>query len=356
MNVVEISECFPNNFKPFTGEFILQQVKALSKHCKVITLVPLRFVPPKEILSLNPVKLISNIYKWFSLLNQTKNFSDGNLQVIYFKYISLPRPYIEKVESKLINYFFFKKIKKIVAGFKPDIIYCNWIRPWAQLSNVLAKEFNVPFVLDHHEDLPTLKKLFPGNYKNFLKVFECTNKIIVHSSLNKKELLEEKLKLPEIKTIYLGQNFPVRQRSKDFNFDKAALICVSHLDEERKNVGDLIKALAIIKPKLDFNLKIIGDGILKKKYINLCKELRMEDEVKFWGAKNQNEVEKILDESEIFILPSYPEAFGIVFIEALAKGLPIITCEGCGGGEELKKLGYPLIEVKPKSPEDLANA
>ena len=55
-------------------------------------------------------------------------------------------------------------------------------------------------------------------------------------------------------------------------------------------------------------------------------------------------------------MPSYPEAFGVVFIEALAKGIPVITCEGNGGGEELKSLGYPAKLVKPNSPEILSKA
>ena len=63
-----------------------------------------------------------------------------------------------------------------------------------------------------------------------------------------------------------------------------------------------------------------------------------------------------MSNSDIFILPSYPEAFGVVIIEALAKGLPVITCNGNGGGEELKKLGYPVVLVKPDSQEDLAES
>ncbi|MDQ3193591.1 MAG: hypothetical protein M3P82_01190, partial [Bacteroidota bacterium] len=64
MTVVEISECFPDTSNPVTGEFILQHVRALSKYCKVITIVPLRYVPPKELISLNPSKTFSGIVNW----------------------------------------------------------------------------------------------------------------------------------------------------------------------------------------------------------------------------------------------------------------------------------------------------
>jgi glycosyltransferase involved in cell wall biosynthesis len=356
MNVAEISECFPNNFKPVTGEFILQHARALSKHCSVLMIVPLRFVPSRELLSYNPFRLISNIAKWFSQMNQTENFTEGNLKVIYFGYISLPRPAFESADNSFINFFFYRKLKNILAEFGPDLIYCNWLRPWAELSGRLAEYFDVPFVIDHHEDIPTLKKIFPGNYKDFLKIFGSADKVIVHSSVNKNQLQEENLKLREIETIYLGQNFSVSGKKKDFNFSKVKIICVSHLNEQRKNIDHLINALALIKNELNFNFKIIGDGVLKNKYINLCKESGIENSVEFTGAKNQDEINDLLDDSDIFVLPSYPEAFGIVFTEALAKGLPVITCKGNGGGEELLRLGYPAVLVKTDSPAELAKA
>lgn len=354
MTVVEISECFPNKFKPVTGEFILQHVRALSNYCNVVIIVPLRFIPSKELFSFNPVKLISNITNWFLLLKQTSDLSERNLKIIYSGYISFPRPYFEFIDNILIKFFLYKRIKNIASKFNPDIICCHWIRPWAELSGKLAKDFNIPFVIDHHEDIPTLKKLFPGNYKNFLKVFENADTIIVHSSVNKNDLLSENLKLQETEIIYFGQNFSVLPVSKEFKFTKVKLICVSHLSEERKNIDDLIKALEIVKAELEFSLTIVGEGKLKETYISLCKELKLKDEIKFLGEKSRNEVAELLDGSDIFILPSYPEAFGVVFIEALSRCLPVITCEGNGGGEELKQLGYPVVLVKPNSPGELA--
>ena len=63
LTVAEISECFPNKFKPVTGEFISQHARALSQFCNVIMIVPLRYVPPKELFSLNPFKLFEGISK-----------------------------------------------------------------------------------------------------------------------------------------------------------------------------------------------------------------------------------------------------------------------------------------------------
>ncbi|MEP7147025.1 MAG: glycosyltransferase family 4 protein [bacterium] len=356
MTVVEISECFPNILKPVTGEFILQHVRALSEYCTVITIVPLRCVPPKELISINLLKTVSGIFKWLSSQSKVKNTCEGNLSIIYFKYISLPRPYFESLDKSFIKFFLYKRLYKVLKKFNPDIIYCNWIRSWAELSSALARELQIPLIIDHHEDLPTLKKMFPASFKVFLNTLQKADGIVVHSSVNKKELMRENLNIPEARINYYGQNFGICISKKKFNNNLNNIICVSHLSERRKNIDDLIKAAALLKIKENIHLTIAGDGILKNEYISLTSDLELKSTISFKGIRTQNEINLLLDESDIFVLPSYPEAFGIVFIEALAKGLPLITCEGNGGGEELKQLGYPAILVKPNSPGHLAEA
>ncbi|HMQ68396.1 MAG TPA: glycosyltransferase family 4 protein [Ignavibacteria bacterium] len=358
MTVIEISECFPNKLKPVTGEFIYNHVKALSELCEVVTLVPVRYIPPKEILSYNPAKFISNLTGWFSSINDTNTFTEGDLKVIYFGYVSLPRPYFEKADNDFINFFFYKKALRLIDGIKPDVICCNWIRPWAELSKKLADHFKVPLVIDHHEDIPTLKKLFPKDHKTFLRTFKKADKIIVHSTVNKRELEDEDPDLKDISICYLGQSLDILDSPKNFSPDKNKLICVSHLSERRKNIDTLIGALACLKEKYEkdnFELTIAGDGILKNEYAELSEKLKLKNIV-FEGEVSQAKVSELLTGADIFILPSYPEAFGVVIIEALAKGLPVITCEGNGGGEELKKLGYPVILVKSGSPDEMAKA
>jgi len=358
MTVAEISECFPNKFKPVTGEFILQHVKALSAYCRVITLVPVRYVPTKEIFSNGPMKAIPELVSWYNSLMRTNNFKSGNLSVIYFGYVSLPRPFFESADIKFIKFFFYSKVKSLLKDLNPDLICCNWLRPWSELSGKLAKELNIPFIIDHHEDIPTLKKLFPDSYITFLKTFEKADRVIVHSSVNKKELEDENLDIKKISIVHLGQNFSADDTAKIFNFNKPKLICVSHLYERRKNIDVLIKALSLMKKNGTTvpNLDIAGDGNLRQEYTGLAKNLGVQEIVNFARSKSQEELGKLYDEADIFVLPSYPEAFGVVFIEALAKGLPVITCEGNGGGEELKSLGYPAVLVKPNSPEILSEA
>ncbi|MBS1516834.1 MAG: glycosyltransferase family 4 protein [Bacteroidetes bacterium] len=358
--IVEISECFPNQYKPFTGEFIYRHAKALAEHCRTVMIVPLRFIPGREVFSGDPVNLFGNFNNWIKSIKKTGDYDEGNLKVIFFGYISLPRPYFESSDNTFINFFFYNKLKKLVTAQDPDLIYCNWIRPWAPVSAGISKELNIPFVIDHHEDIPTLKKLFPDKASQFLQVFRNAFKIIVHSKINRDELINENLTDREIKIIHLGQNFDVSITEKYFDSNKLKLICISHLSEKRKNIDVLIKAVSILKKNLsgrfDFELVIIGDGSLKDEYVSISNSLGLSDNIIFKGAMSQEDIGAELENSDIFVLPSYPEAFGIVMTEALAKGLPVISCRGNGGAEEIKGLGYPDVLAEPGNAEALARS
>ena len=319
-------------------------------------IVPLRYMPGREILTGDSEGLFKNFNNWLSGIKDTSDYSEGNLRVIYFGYISLPRPFFESADNTFINFFFYNKLKKLITEQNPDLIYCNWIRPWAPVTAGITKELNIPFVIDHHEDIPTLKKLFPDKASQFLQVFKSADKIIVHSGLNKKQLVNEKLTEREIKVIHLGQNFDVSITEKYFDNSNLRLICVSHLTEKRKNIDVLIKAVSLLDKKIDFELTVIGDGVFKNEYMDLATSIGQKEKVFFKGALSHEDIGAELDVSDIFILPSFPEAFGIVMTEALAKGVPVISCHGNGGAEELKALGYPVILVPPENEYELAKA
>lgn len=319
-------------------------------------IVPLRYMPGREIMSGDSEGLFKNFNNWLNGIKDTSDYSEENLKVIYFGYISLPRPFFESADNTFINFFFYNKLKKLITEQNPDLIYCNWIRPWAPVCAGISKELNVPFVIDHHEDIPTLKKLFPDRASQFLHVFKSADKIIVHSKLNKIQLTDEKLTDREIKVIHLGQNFDVSITEKYFDGNKLRLICVSHLTEKRKNIDVLIKAVSVLDKDLDFELTIIGDGVFKNEYMSLTNSLNLNNKIIFKGAMSHEEIGAELDESDIFILPSFPEAFGIVMTEALAKGVPVISCHGNGGAEELRSLGYPIVLVSPENESEMAEA
>jgi glycosyltransferase involved in cell wall biosynthesis len=95
-----------------------------------------------------------------------------------------------------------------------------------------------------------------------------------------------------------------------------------------KGVYYLLKALGELKNKReDFVLDIVGDGLNKEEYEELTKKMELEEKVKFHGLKSKEEVAEFMRRCDFFISPSLVETFGVVYIEAIACGKPIIASD-----------------------------
>lgn len=119
-----------------------------------------------------------------------------------------------------------------------------------------------------------------------------------------------------------------------------------------KGVDVLIKAASIYEKTLDNTITlIVGYGELYKKLINLTKKMNLE-RFYFLGHHNQDMVSKIYNLADLAVVPSRGEAFGLVAIEALACGTPVIGTINGGLQDFLNEEVGAL--VKQDSPEDLA--
>ena len=82
---------------------------------------------------------------------------------------------------------------------------------------------------------------------------------------------------------------------------------------------------------------MVGDGPEKEKAEILCTQLGITDKVIFFG--NSNEIDQILQHSDLFLLPSETESFGLAALEAMACGVPVISSNS-GGLAEVNLEGY----------------
>ena len=110
-----------------------------------------------------------------------------------------------------------------------------------------------------------------------------------------------------------------------------------------------------IKDLDDVELEIIGDGYYKDKLISLIKKNNLTDRVKLLGYINNADLDQYLKAADIFILPSIGDSFGIVFLEAMACGLPIIAAKA-GGVAEVVKNGFNGLLAEPNDLDSLKKA
>jgi glycosyltransferase involved in cell wall biosynthesis len=147
--------------------------------------------------------------------------------------------------------------------------------------------------------------------------------------------------------------FRSSSRGRSRHGGKIRCLAVARL-VERKGLSDLIEALACLE-RDRFELEILGSGPDERKLKDLAARLGVSREVIFAGSVSRSEIPGRYRDADIFTLASREEAFGNVFAEAMACGLPVVGST-VGGIPELIEHGKNGYLVPPREPRALAAA
>ena len=116
-------------------------------------------------------------------------------------------------------------------------------------------------------------------------------------------------------------------RSKIADGNQKILIHISNF-RKVKRVNDVIRVFSKIKKKIPIRLMMIGDGPERIEAEQLCRTLNVSEDVRFMGKVKS--VKEFLSISDLFILPSETESFGLVALEAMSSGIPVISTNSGG--------------------------
>ena len=235
----------------------------------------------------------------------------------------------------------FKKLVEDNKGYF-DIIHLH-STPWAGLGAVrLSKCTKTPLVITEHSSyfarykVSKLEGLF---FKYIMKnasynicVSEILKKYVEKYTSNNIYVIPNMVNVNEFQ-INIARNYA---NNKRFSF-----ACICYLNKN-KSVDNLIKAFASSYKNTEAILIIGGDGPEMNYLKNLAKELKVEEQIIFKGALNRNEVIEEMQKCDVFVLPSKFETFGVVLVEALACGKPVITTKN-GGSEGFVKEFYGKV-------------
>lgn len=131
-------------------------------------------------------------------------------------------------------------------------------------------------------------------------------------------------------------NFTDCQRAMMAKDDEFIITHISNM-REVKQIPDVIKIFYNIQKELPAKLMMVGEGPEKETAEILVEELGISEKVIFFG--NSNEIDRILCFSDLFLLPSQTESFGLAALEAMASGVPVISTN-TGGLPEVNIDGY----------------
>ena len=148
-------------------------------------------------------------------------------------------------------------------------------------------------------------------------------------------------------------NFTDCQRGMMANDNEFIITHISNM-REVKQIPDVIKIFYNIQKELPAKLMMVGEGPEKEGAEILVEKLGIQDQVIFFG--NSNEIDRILCFSDLFLLPSQTESFGLAALEAMASGVPVISTN-TGGLPEVNEDGFSGYLSDVNSIEDMsANA
>lgn len=253
------------------------------------------------------------------------------------------QPYELALSSKMVS---------IALKYKLDVLHVHYAIPHAYAAymarKILAdKDFNLPVVTTLHGTDITLVGRNPSYREAVNFSINHSNVVTTVSESLRKDTLaffdinNEIDVIPNFVDLSLFENQePCRQ-----SFGKEGEKIITHISNFRKvkRIHDVVDVFALVNQKIPSVLLMLGDGPEKEKAREQAQELGVADRVKFLGKTS--EVERILCISDLFILPSETESFGLSALEAMAAKVPVIS-SNAGGLEEVNLNGKTGFTAK----------
>ncbi|WP_089261701.1 MULTISPECIES: N-acetyl-alpha-D-glucosaminyl L-malate synthase BshA [Maribacter] len=154
-----------------------------------------------------------------------------------------------------------------------------------------------------------------------------------------------------IDTKKYSTSFTDCQRSNMANDDERIITHISNF-RKVKRIADVVKVFSKIQLSIPAKLIMVGEGPEKEGAERLCEDLGIAEKVIFLG--NSNEIDKILCFSDLFLLPSETESFGLAALEAMVNKVPVIS-SNAGGIPEVNKDGVSGFLSEVGDIEDMAS-
>lgn len=287
--------------------------------------------------------------------------NNENIELIYDKsFNSIHRLfYYRKIKlqySKIIN------IKKDLSNY--DLIHSHTLFSDGGTAFLLSRKYNLRYIVTiRNTDLNVFYK-YGWFLRNFAhKVLINADKVIFISPSYKEKAMKlfpkEIASIVEKKSVVIPNgihsDWLIDSQRIDRFIDPIKIIFVGALDKNKnlETVINVVKKMNAMGYRV--NLDVVGKGPLEDEFKNKVKKYKLDEKVIFYNYLDRKEIINLMDKSTIFLLPSIHETFGISYIEALSRGVPVIYTqnEGIDGFFEDGTVGY---SVEPKNEEAIISS
>ncbi|MCF8241112.1 MAG: glycosyltransferase family 4 protein [Melioribacteraceae bacterium] len=230
----------------------------------------------------------------------------------YLRLLSVRLSYLFMFSIWVFNKKLFRKVNEY------NLIHAHNIMPDGFIALKLKEKYKIPLVVTmRNGDLDKIHKLSINSflYRKYLQILHGADEIILHNYATEEFIKSHNLsylKIPHGIENVIVEKFERKNTKR--------IICVSQLIR-RKNVNWLIEAFKLIN-KSDWQLIIVGEGYLENKLKSISQNFK---NITFLGKLSRNRTLHEMKKSDIFVLPSDDETFGLVYLEAAVTSCAIIA-------------------------------
>jgi len=335
LKIYIIPAWYPSSETDLNGTFIRQQAHALSDRGHDVTVIHIESIS------------FTRLFK--QPKHDVRLWQDGNVRTLFHKVI-VPLPSkLGRMQDKYISMLFYKIINKqidadIANGLSaPDILHAHVSHSCAYYCLYAKEKLKLPLVVTEHYSGLLLGTATEREYSRVRETIEKSDAFIFVGS-NFQMTLCDRLKINKsthvIPNMVDVSSYEIKKKQNDtFTF-----LSAGHL-KSNKSFDLVIKAFhQAFNKKESVRLIVAGDGDEYNFLCELIHELGEDNRISMFGRYSREQGKKMFSGSDAFVLTSRVETFGIVYIEALASGIPCIGTK-CQGADDIidESNGY-LVE------------
>ena len=348
---LQITPFFPTE-ESFRGPYIYDQVKAIERNSDYKVVV---------------IKTVS-----FFSAEKNETYEYQGIKVCNFKVIDLPSSVLPGL-FHTINLLRFEKFLENSVGIKPEeiaFVHSHVAYPAGALGVDFGRKHNIKNFIQHHGlDIMQLSngRLLKGKARDLNATFIKRRflKSVNGTDLNigvSQKVLDELQKVDGFSNsssyvLYNGVDTNKFFKKPKKRNDKFTIGCIGNFWKIKDQIT-LLKALDILvneKERRDIRVIFVGSGPTLEECKRYVQEKTLNNFVEFRNEIDHAELNDFYNSLDLFVLPSYYEALGCVYMEALQIGVPIIGVKGQGVEEVIKDQDKENMLIQKHDHSKLAN-
>jgi len=349
MRILALTNLYPNPFQPTKAPFVRHELKALAEAHFIRVISPISWTD----------EVRGRLRGHAAFLRKKVATVDG-LHVDFPRYWYPPG-----ILRQYYGHFFYRCVRQsfleLAAAIQPDLIYAPWAYPdgWAAVR--LANEIDVPVVVKVHGSDILLLNEHAGRQGPTAEAVRGADAVVAVSRDLAKRLADLGVSDVRIHLNYGGVDrgvfFPgakpdARQRL-GLPANKTILLFIGNLVAV-KDIPNLLQACSLLRRRgLNFELRIIGEGLLRRELTALSRQQGLAETVFFQGVMPQAQLGDWYRAADLFVLSSRSEGVPSVLLEASASGTPYVATS-VGGIPEILDRGRGRL-VEPGNSAELAS-